>query len=178
MAEDKKKDGDAKAQEGAKKKGLPAIVLIALGAIVGGAGVVFAVPPKTVEKKVAEPPREDVDVEHPDKLTFKFNPQTGTGSAFANVSFYFVYTLKHITAAEEKKKEETAYDQIKTNMTRARSNVLMMLKARTKSDLQSESGRRVLTADLIKELNASLFPGEHGKHFVVSDVLWEDWMVQ
>lgn len=178
MAEEKKKDGDAKVAEGAKKKGLPAIVLIALGAIVGGVGVVFAVPPKTVEKKVVEPPREDVDVEHPDKMEFKFNPQMGTGSAFANVSFYFIYTLKHVSKAEEEHKEAEAYELIKAHATRAKSNVLMLLKSRTKSDLQSEAGRRVLTADLIKELNASLFPGKHGEHFAVTDVLWENWMVQ
>ena len=47
MADDKKKEEQG-AEDG-KKKGLPAIVLIAVGAIVGGAGVVFAIPPKTVE---------------------------------------------------------------------------------------------------------------------------------
>ena len=40
MADDKKKEDQG--GEGKKKKGLPAIVMIAIGAIVGGAGVVLA----------------------------------------------------------------------------------------------------------------------------------------
>ena len=54
MADNKKKDGDGKGEGDQKKKGLPAIVLVAAGAALGGAGVVFAVPPKVVEVEVRE----------------------------------------------------------------------------------------------------------------------------
>jgi flagellar basal body-associated protein FliL len=174
VAEEKKKDGDAKA-EGAKKKKLPPIVMVALGAILGGAGVVFALPPKVVEKPVEPKVVPPVDVEHPDKMSFKFNPRTQAGKSFASLSFCFVYTVQ-----DEKEPKDEAFELIKANWGRAKSRVLMLLKSRTPSDLNSENGQNILAADVMKELDKTLFDPLPGKERVarVTDVLWEDWILQ
>lgn len=171
MAEDKNKEAD---QNGApaKKKGLPAMVLVAVGAIVGGAGVVFAVPPKTIE--VAKPPvvHEDIDVTHPDLVKKEFNPRTRAGKGYCRVSFKFVYTVRE-------DREDEAFEQIGQHWEQANSNVLMILKTRSMEELQSESGIRMLEHDLIADLDRTLFPGRgDAKVAAVTRVLWSDWLLQ
>lgn len=171
MADDKKQGADQKA-EGGKKKGLPTIVLIAVGAIVGGAGVVFAVPPKTVE--VEKPPvvYEDLDVTHPDLISKEFNPRTRAGKGVARVSFKFVYTVRE-------DHEQQAFEQIKEHWEQANSNTLMILKTRSMEELQTESGIRILEHDLLSDLDQTLFPG-HGDEKVatVTRILWKDLLLQ
>ena len=41
MSDEKKKDGENKAEDGKKKKGLPALIFVVAGAVLGGAGTVF-----------------------------------------------------------------------------------------------------------------------------------------
>lgn len=170
MADDKKKEGDAKA-EGAKKKGLPPIVLIAVGAAVGGGGVVFLVPPKQVEVKVEEPVYEFVDLQHPDLMEFQCNPRTSAGKAYLSAAFYFVYRVREDREAE-------AVEAIKASWDRARSHVLQLLKARTMQELNAENGQRVLAKDLVDELDATMFPGKGDKVATVTEILWSKWMVQ
>lgn len=169
MADDKKKEGDGK---DAKKKGLPPIVLIAVGAAVGGAGVVFAVPPKTVEVKVQEPVHEYLQVQHPDIIAVQCNPRTQAGKAYLSAEFYFVYTVRD-------DREEEAFEAIKAGWDRARANVLMLFSNRSLAELQAENGKRVLTKDLADELDATLFPGKKDEKVArVSEVLLVKWMVQ
>ena len=106
MADKNKKDGEDK-DDGAKKKGLPAIVLVAVGAALGGAGVVFAVPPKVVEVAVEKPKLELIDVRHPDVLDFTFNPTSKTGRGIAAFKIKFVYTVRE-------DREEEALEHIKS----------------------------------------------------------------
>ncbi|MCB9877916.1 MAG: flagellar basal body-associated FliL family protein [Planctomycetes bacterium] len=171
MAEDKKKE-DQKGEEGKKKKGLPAIVLVAVGAIVGGAGVVFAVPPKVIEKKVEEKPKEFLDVTHPDVIEVTFNPRTRAGKGTARISFKFVYTVREDL-------EEEAYEQIKTNWDRAKDHVIVILKSRTVEELNSEVGVKLLKHDLIQDLDATMFPDVgHGKPAEVSDLFIVECITQ
>ena len=172
MAEDKKKEGDAKADEGKKKKGLPPIVLIAVGAIVGGVGVVFAVPPKTVEQKHEEPVHHDIDVLHPDPLKKTFNPRTKAGKGTARIEFKFVYTVREDLEGE-------AFKLIKENWEQANSDALMLLKRRSMEELQSDTGMRILEKDLIDELDRALFakPGTE-RIATVTRVLWGDLLFQ
>lgn len=170
MAEDKKKEGDGK--EGAKKKGLPPVVLIAVGAAIGGAGVVFAVPPKTVEVKVQEPVHEWLQIQHPDLIEFQFNPRTQAGKAYASISFYFVYKVRD-------DREEEAFESIKSHWDRARSSVLMLLSSRSMAEINAENGKRVLSKDLADELDATLFPGKKDEKVAsVTEILLSKWMVQ
>lgn len=171
MAEEKKKEGDGKAEDGKKKKGLPPIVLIAVGAIVGGAGVVFAIPPKVKEVKVEEPHFEEIDVTHPDPIKKTFNPRTKTGKGTARVEFKLVYTVRE-------DREHEAFELIKTNWEQANSNALMLLKNRSKEELDSDLGMRTLEKDLIDELDRTLFPSKPEKVARVSRVLWGDLIFQ
>ena len=88
MAEDKK-EADSKAEGAKKKKGLPPFVLIAVGAIVGGAGVVFAVPPKTVEVPQPVKVYEPLDGTHPDSIQHEFNPPTQPCKGIAPVALRY-----------------------------------------------------------------------------------------
>lgn len=166
MAEDKKKEGDGKAEEGKKKKGLPAIVMVAVGAIVGGAGVVFAVPPK--EKVVVQEPKrfEIIDVTHPDVIEHEFNPKSKAGRGIARFSFKFVYSVREDL-------EKDAFKLIQDNWETAKSNALDVLANRSIEELNSEAGRRILTSDLIDDLDRSLFPGKkEDKIARVERVIW------
>lgn len=168
MSEDKKKD-EQKPDEG-KKKGLSPIVMIAIGAIVGGAGAVFAIPPKTVEVKVEEPHYELVDVKHPDSLKITFNPRTKAGKGTARVEFKFEFRVREDL-------EEQAFEQIKTHWEQAKSNALMLLKKRSMEELQSEVGMQILAKDLIDDLDRSLF-AEGERIAKVVNILWIDWLLQ
>jgi hypothetical protein len=175
VADDKKKDGDGKA-DGAPKKRLRSIVLVAVGAIAGGAGVVFAVPPKVKEVIVETRRAEDVDVTHPDALKITFNPRSRAGKGTARAEFKFVYTVRD-------DRERDAFDQIKQNWDEANSKTLMLLKNRSMEELQSDLGLRTLERDLIDELDRVLFPAlvrQSGPDKVarVSRVLWRDMLFQ
>ena len=161
MAEDKKKE---EGEEG-KKKGLPAIVLIAVGAIVGGAGAVFAIPPKTVKVPEVEKPKKVFDVTHPDLIEHEFNVRTRTGKSVGRIKFKFVYTVREDL-------EEKAYKKIAENWDQATHDSLMLLSRRTVQELQSESGLRMLEHDLVQALDTAFFGrDEHDKVASVSRVL-------
>lgn len=166
MADDKKKDSDGKDEEGAKKKRLPGIVLIAVGAALGGAGVVFAVPPKVVEVEVEQPRFELIDVEHPDVLEFTFNPTSKTGRGIASFKFRFVYTVREDL-------EEEAFDRIKERWAQANSNILMILSNRSMEELRTESGIRMLEKVVIDDLDRTFFQAhEDSKIAKVARLLW------
>ena len=172
MADDKKKEADGKAEDGKKKKGLPPVVLVALGAALGGAGVVFAVPPKTVEVKAPVVVLATEQIEHPDKLEFRFNPRAETGKSYASVSFTFEYSVR-----EDKK--DAAFEAIKHGWGRARSQVTELLCGMTAQELQSPGGKRILAKSLIETLDATLFPTDgHEKVATVNLVNWCDYMFQ
>jgi flagellar basal body-associated protein FliL len=174
VADDKNKEGDGK-NAGAPKKRLPAIVLVAVGAIAGGAGVVFAVPPKVVEVKVESRRVEDVDVTHPDALKVTFNPRSRAGKGTARAEFKFVYTVRE-------DREHEAFAAIETNWDEANSKTLMLLKNRSMEELQTDLGLRTLERDLIDELDRALFPaaakGGTDKVARVTRVLWRDMLFQ
>ncbi len=171
MAEEKTKDADPKAGAG-KKKGLPPIVMIAVGAIVGGAGVVFAVPPKTIAVKEEVKVPQTIDVTHPDLIQHEFNPRTKAGKGIGRVALKFVYRVREDM-------EDTAFQQIKEHWEQANSNVLLILKTRSMEELGSESGVRTLEKDILDDLDRTLFPGEQKtKTARVTRVMWSKWLMQ
>lgn len=159
MVDDKKKDADAKAESG-KKKGLPAIVMIAVGAVLGGAGVVLAVPPKKVEVPVAKPALRIQPIRHPDQLEVTFNPLVDAGKGFASIKFKFSYDVREDLV-------ETAGQQVIDNWDRARSECLFMLCGRTSRDLNNN---RALAKDLMDTLDKALFPDDGHKIAHVTEV--------
>lgn len=171
MAEKDKKDAP-KEGEPAKKKGLPAIVLVAAGAMLGGGGVVFLVPPAKVEVPVEKPVLKHIQVQHPDLMEYVFNPRTEAGKAVASFGLYFVYEVRE-------DRETEAFEQIKTNWDRARSHCLVLLSARTLKELQGENAKRILAHELAEELDATLFPGPTDQRVArVVEVLWSRYMTQ
>lgn len=168
----KKEPAPKEAEAPKARKGIPALILVAVGAMIGGAGTVFALQPKKVEKKQEKPPVKQIQVQHPDLMEYVFNPRTETGKAAASVSFYFVYEV-----AEDREKE--GFEQIKANWDRARGRCMLTLKSRMVKDLNSESGLQVLAKDLIVELDACLFPTSKGDKVArVTEVLWAKILTQ
>jgi flagellar basal body-associated protein FliL len=172
VAEEKKKEGDAKV-DAAPKKRLPTLVLVALGAIAGGAGVVFAVPPKTIEVKVEAKVHEIVDVTHPDPIAHDFNPRTKPGNRIMRVQFKFVYTVRE-------DREPDAFGLIKQHWDQVNSDVLVLLKQRSAEELQSDGGRAMLEKDIIDDLDRVLFPaGQNGEKVArVTRVMWSKFLMQ
>lgn len=162
---DNKKDGDGKDDDGKKKKGLPAIVMIAAGAVLVGAGVVFAVPPKVVEVEVHKPEVEVVDVIHPDVVEFTFNPSSKTGRSVASFKFQFVYTVPE-------DRQTDAFAQMKERWLLAKSNLLQILDSRNVEELRSEAGIRMLEKDMIDDLDHTLFKGHTDEIAEVTRILW------
>ncbi|GAB4142705.1 MAG: hypothetical protein Fur0037_10010 [Planctomycetota bacterium] len=170
MAEEKKKESEGK-EEAPAKKGLPAIAMVAVGAILGGAGVVFAVPPKTVEVPVEKPAPRIQPIRHPDVMEITFNPQTEAGKGFASIKFKFTYEVREDL-------EEQAHELLVDNWDRARSNCLFMLSSRTSRELNSDSGKRAVVKDLIDELDRSFFPDDGTKFARVTEVWVTELMLQ
>ena len=165
MADDKAdKEG---AQEARKKSRLLPLLLVAIGAAVGGAGVVFLAPRPKIEAPKHEAP-EMVLREHPDPMDFTFNPQVERGQKNAIVKFQFVYQM-------DKRKEELVLTSIKDYWTRAYSRCLLVLKNRPHTAFLNNDGIALLTKELADELTASLFPDGIAK---VDDILWLKVMVQ
>ena len=173
MADEKKNQTETKTEAAAPKKRLPTLVLVAIGAAVGGAGVVFAVPPKTVEVKVEAKVHEIVDVTHPDPIVHDFNPRTKPGNRVVRVQFKFVYTVRDDREAE-------AFEQIRQRWDQANHNVLVLLKQRSVEELQSDAGRAMLEKDIIDDLDRALFPAAVNGDKVarVSRVMWSKFLMQ
>jgi hypothetical protein len=168
----KKEPAPKEAEAPKVKKGIPALILVAVGAMIGGAGTVFALPPKKVEVKQPKPPARVIQVQHPDLMEYVFNPRTEAGKAAASMSFYFVYEVN-----EDREKE--AFEQIKVNWDRARGRCMLTLKSRMAKDLNSESGLLVLSKDLMVDLDAALFPAIKGDKVArVTEVLWAKILFQ
>jgi flagellar basal body-associated protein FliL len=167
-----KKEAPAKEAPAEKpKKRIPSFLLVAVGAVLGGAGVVVALPPKKVEPPAAKKPSPVIQVQHPDLMEYVFNPRTEAGKAAASISFYFVYEVSEDLEAK-------AFEQIKANWDRARSNCVTLLTGRMVKDMNTDSGKAMLAKDLIVELDAALFPAKPEKIARVSEVLWAKILFQ
>lgn len=154
--------------EGKKKGGIKPMLFLVAGAVVGGAGVVFMVPPKEVVKVIGPPQAEIEQVELPDLWEFTFNPRVDRGYKVAQVSFYIVYK-------QDKHKEEQVSKTLKTNWNRAYSRCMEVLKNTPPTTLGTMDGMQKLRAKLRDELSASLFPDSIA---TVDDILWKKFSVQ
>lgn len=169
VAEEKGQQGVGSARG---RKPLLAAVLVAFGAMAGGAGVVVAVPPKTVEVKGPEPVHELVDVLHPDPILHEFNPRSKVGKGIARVQLKFVYTVRE-------DREAQAFARIEQQWEQVISNVLVLLKSRSMEQLRSDAGVAMLEKELIDDLDRTLFPGVGEQKIArVSRVMWSKWLLQ
>lgn len=172
MADDKKKkEGD---KEG-KKKGLPPIVLVAIGAALGGAGMVVMSPtPAPVESQHLPIVPVKVLTEVDKTVEHSFNPNTDRGKSMASVSFRFNYvTLEPDSAAAE--------EAVKHNWDRMSSSVLLLLSAQTPEQIKSTKNSLHLEKQLREAMTLSLFPPQEGEKTgiaVVKEILWRKKFVQ
>ncbi len=172
MAEDEKKKEDAK--EG-KKKGLPPLVLVAVGAALGGAGVVFMAPK---QEQVQDEPRpsvpEIIDCMVEDPIEHNFNPRTDRGRSAATFSFKFSYRVSKDNAEEAEALREKNWDLMK-------SKVLLLFMQHTPEEL-TDTKENIHLEKLMREtMTLSLFPPEEGGESgiaVVKDILWKKRLVQ
>lgn len=169
MADDKKRKDDAD-NEGGKKKSLPPIVLVAVGAALGGAGVVFFGPqPEPIAHHEAADPEPVFKLfEHPDVVKLHFNPRQERGAMVAKVEFQFVYK------ADENHTDKVV-EQIKKHWNQMYSRVLLRLSRETPQGLRDPDNKPHLENDLIREISMSLFPNEDA---VVTQILWKGIYVQ
>ena len=165
MAEDKEKKSPEEEEGEGKKKGLPPVVLVALGAALGGAGMVFLSPAPAEQDHGhhVEPEPEYVLREHPDILVFHFNPRQDRGSVLAKLEFQFVYKI-------DKRDEEKIVELIKMHWNRMYSDLLLRVRRETPNQLRNEDAVRILANELMSLMSATLFP--HGEA-VVTQIIWK-----
>lgn len=166
-----------------KKSGLLPILLVAVGAAIGGAGVVLLSPkPKPVEH--GPPAPEIVAYEHPAVLEFTFNPQVKRGYKTARVEFKFVYEAdrkavegEHAAAGgegaggghggggEPAGPEHLAPvpQAIKTYWNKASARCFEVLSSQDVETLTTPDGKKYLKRLLIDELDATLFPDKQAR---------------
>lgn len=159
MADDKKKDAEAKP---GKKRAIPAIVMVVVGAIAGGAGVVTMLPPKTVEV-VKEP--EVIEYKNPwvkEEIGHTFNPRDS--KRLATVALKLRFTARN-------ELEEQAVELIKSNWPVVNAVTLEFLKRRTVEELGNSTAEQVMRREIQEELNRRLF-AEVGKEPIarISDI--------
>ncbi len=173
MADEKsKKEGD---KESKKKKGLPPLVLVAVGAALGGVGMVFLAPkpdPVYADPTPFVPKKVQVEVDKP--VEHSFNPRVSRGKAMAQVKFKFNY----VTLEQDR---EVAEESIKHNWDRMSSVVLILLTAQTPEQIMDPKNNLHLEKQLRETMTLSLFPLEEGEKTgiaVVKEVLWMKKVVQ
>lgn len=143
---------DSSNQGGPAKRGLPRLVLVAVGAALGGVGVVFAVPPKKVVVEVPEKAHEYVLCDSTEPMCFTVNPNSNRGKAVVVIKFGFQYKVRE-------DRESHASEFVKVNWAKAESNVLLLLRGRDAAEFRDPNFDVTLQRDIQEELNNILFPG-------------------
>ena len=158
---------------GGKKKGsfIPAMILIALGTGLGGAGVaLFTAPSAKKEETGARAPEYQL-VEHEDIMKFLVNPQTERGGRItARIGFRFVYK-------RDKHKAKQTLKSVKDYWNKAYSRCLMVISGQDVKFLTTAEGKQALRRILVGELTLSLFPPPD-KIAIVEDILWTEYFLQ
>jgi hypothetical protein len=54
----------------------------------------------------------------------------------------------------------------------------MLLRKRSMEELQSETGMQILAADMIAELDRTIFAGADPRIAKVANVIWIEWLFQ
>lgn len=148
---------------------LSAMFLVALGAGLGGAGVVLCLPPPPKLESARTPAPEYELVEHENVMRFRVNPQTEQGNRItASVGFRFVYK-------RDKHKAKKALKAITDYWNQAYSRCLMVISNQDERFLASADGKQALRRMLVSELTLSFFPQ---KTAAVEDILWTEYLLQ
>jgi len=154
-----------------QKNLMAAMILIALGTGLGGAGVVLFTAPATKKEETGTRVPEYQLVEHEDIMKFLVNPQTQRGGRItARIGFRFVYK-------RDKHKAKKTLKSIKDYWNKAYSRCLMVISSQDVKFLSTAEGKQALRRMLVGELTLSLFPPPD-KIAIVEDILWTEYFLQ
>ncbi len=155
-----------------KKKGrfMP-VILAALAAGLGGAGVVLLTSPSVKKEETGARLPEYQLVEHEDIMKFLVNPQTERGGRItARIGFRFVYK-------RDKHKAKRTLRSIKDYWNKAYSRCLMVISNQDVKFLSTAEGKQTLRRALVGELTLTLFPPPD-KIAIVQNILWTEYFLQ
>lgn len=170
MAEEEKAEPET---DGKKKGKLMPLILVAVGAALGGGGVVLTTKPALEQGKDDNRPSKLIIVHQPDEMSFTFNPITNKGMKTARVRLKFDYQVDENfkDGAEEaiREKWDLAYSRCNEVMMQQKSEVL-----------KTPEGKRSLKRLLVDELTLAFFPEDSkGERIaIVKDVLWMEFFIQ
>ena len=167
------KETQEEGQKSSKKK-LPALLIVMVSAVLGGAGVVLFTDKQEPKPSLTEVlPRDPIPWAPADvELHFRFNPQTERGKAFGQISF----TLSFLV---QPGKLDEAKGLVETRLIQARSHCLELLSSRSVRELKSTEGKTQLKRLLKDELTYNLFPGFKGDRVAtVEDIFWTTFLIQ
>lgn len=152
-----------------RRKGsfMSAMFLVALGAALGGAGIVLSTPPASEEGESGGRAPEFQLVEHEDVMKFLVNPQS-EGRTTARVGFRFVYK-------RDKHKAKQTLKSIRDFWNKAYSRCLVVISNQDAKFLSTAEGKQALRKMLVSELTLTLFPQ---KIAIVEDILWTEYFLQ
>lgn len=171
MADDKDKQEESK---GKKKGPLIPLILVSIGAGLGGGGVVvFTKPP---DKHVDDKPKakEFLRVKTKEEMSFIFNPVKERGTTSARFRLKFIYLV-------EKKNEKKAHESLKNRWDLAYDRCLEVLTGYKAKELKSPEGKQGLKRRLVDELTIMLFPEDpktKARVAVVEMVLFGEYFFQ
>ena len=150
---------------------MSAMILAALGAGLGGAGVVLFTSPSGKKEETGHRAPEYQLVEHEDIMKFLVNPQTERGGRItARIGFRFVYK-------RDKHKAKRTLRSIKDYWNKAYSRCLMVISNQDVKFLSTDEGKQTLRRALVGELTLTLFPPPD-KIAIVQDILWTEYFLQ
>ena len=161
----------AEEQKKSKKSALPLVLMVLLGAVLGGAGVVFLTP-KPPAAPHGPPPSDIRLYDHPDPMEFTINPVVERGHKQAMIHFLFTYKAdsKDVVSAApggdagghgggaDTGHLPPVLESIKVNWNRAYSRCLEVLSNQRAETLLDPDGKRMVKRMLIDELSVTLFP--------------------
>lgn len=156
--------------------------LVMVGAAVGGATVVLAIP--RAEPVEYVPAHKVVRLfHHPDPMEFTVNPQVDRGHKTALITFTFSYRAdENDVYGSREKSHATGPDGlgpvpklIKFNWGRAYSHCLELLTNQRADTLMEPKGKLLVKRMLKDELTRSLFPEGMAR---VDDILWKRFVLQ
>ncbi|MHC4512751.1 MAG: flagellar basal body-associated FliL family protein [Planctomycetota bacterium] len=158
-------------EEPVKKKSrlISALVFVAIGAAVGGAGVAIFTPPPVQQEDTGNRLPELELVEHDDIMKFLVNPQAERGGRItARIGFRFV-------CRRDKHKKKQVNKSIKDYWNKAYSRCLMVISNQDVKFLATAEGKQALRKTLVDELSLTLFPDGIA---TIEDILWTEYFLQ
>ena len=171
MTGEEEEQKEQQEEPGKKKKGklMSALVFVALGAAVGGAGVAVFTPLPTKQEDTGNRAPEFELVEYDDIMKFLVNPQAERGGRItARIGFRFV-------CKRDKHKSKQVLKSIKAYWNKAYSRCLMVISNQDVKFLATAEGKQALRKTLVDELSLTLFPGGLA---TIEDILWTEYFLQ